>query len=68
MPALIDQLHADGITQLWVIYHDDSRLGHTKTVPRERYASAVALGIGVAKANMDFCLSRNDVGRTVPWL
>jgi glutamine synthetase len=54
MPSLIDQLHADGVTQLWVIYHDYSGLGHAKTVPPERYADAVASGVGFAKANMDF--------------
>jgi hypothetical protein len=68
MPSLSGQLHTDGITQLWVIYHDDSGLGHAKTVPPERYADAVASGLGFAKANMAFCSSRNDVGRNVPWL
>jgi hypothetical protein len=35
MPSRIDQLHADGVTQLWVIYHDYGGLGHAKTVPPE---------------------------------
>lgn len=54
LPPLAEQLQADTVTQLWVIYHDYSGLAHAKTVPPERFADAVTSGIGFAKANMDF--------------
>ncbi len=52
--SLIEQLKQDAAAQLWVIYHDYSGLSHAKTVPPERFESAIASGIGFAKANMDF--------------
>lgn len=63
MPSLMDQLQADRVTQLWVIYHDYCGLAHAKTVPPERFADAVASGIGFAKANMDFNVLDQQVPR-----
>ena len=54
MPSLLDQLQTDEVTALWVIYHDYCGLAHAKSVPPERFAAAIAAGIGFAKANMDF--------------
>ncbi len=54
MPSLPERLQADKVTALWVIYHDYCGLAHAKSIPPERFANAVAGGIGFAKANMDF--------------
>lgn len=54
MPSLVERLRSDGVTQLWVIYHDYCGVAHAKMAPPERFESAVASGIGFAKANMDF--------------
>ncbi len=54
LPPLLELLDQDAASQLWVTYHDYSGLSHAKSVPAERFASAVDRGIGFAKANMDF--------------
>lgn len=63
--ALLEQLRADGMTQLWVVYHDYCGIAHGKTVPTERFAAAVTTGLGFAKANMEFDVLDQQVAQPV---
>jgi glutamine synthetase len=53
---LLSRLDQDDIHHLWVIYTDYNGRSQAKSVPRSRFPSAVAGGIGFAKANLDFNL------------
>jgi len=61
MVSLAEHLEADGVTQLWVMYHDYSGLAHAKSVPPERFTAVVTSGVGFAKANMDFNILDHQV-------
>lgn len=59
--TLVERLVADGVLQLWIIYHDYSGLSHAKSVPPDRFEAAVRSGIGFARANMDFNILDHQV-------
>ena len=49
---LLDHLEADGIENLWVIYHDYGGRSCAKTVPKEKFAAVVERGVVFARANL----------------
>ena len=49
-------LEADGIENLWVIYHDYSGRSGAKTVPKENFASVAERGVVFARANLSMGL------------
>lgn len=53
MQKILKRLEAEGIEQLWVIYHDYSGRSSAKIVPKEGFASALERGIVFAQANVD---------------
>jgi glutamine synthetase len=54
--SLLERLDSDQIKHLWVVYHDYSGRSCAKTIPKERFASAVERGVVFARANLDFTL------------
>ena len=50
--TLLKHLDADGIENLWVIYHDYGGRSCAKTVPREQFAAAAERGVVFARANL----------------
>src|SRR5579883_3332067 len=63
MLTLNDQLQADQVSQLWVVYHDYSGVSHAKTIPPERFPDALRSGVGFARADMDFNILDQQVPR-----
>jgi len=61
----LHRLEADGIEHLWVIYHDYSGRSCTKTIPKERFASAFERGVVFARANVDFNLQDHMAGEAM---
>ena len=51
---LMNRLNTDGIDNLSVVYHDYSGRACGKTVPKERFASALSHGVVFARANLSF--------------
>jgi len=48
------RIRADGVSELWVIYHDFIGRPQAKLVPSERFEAAMTAGVSFAKANLDF--------------
>ena len=49
---LLERLDADGIENLWVVYHDYSGRSCAKTVPKERFEAVAERGVVFARANL----------------
>jgi len=62
---LLHRLEQDDIQHLWVIYHDYSGRACAKTVPPQRFASALDRGVVFARANVDFNLQDHLVPGSV---
>ncbi len=52
--ALVARANEDGISELWVIYHDLSGRAQVRNVPRERLDHVLTNGVTFARANFDF--------------
>ena len=50
--ALLTRLEADGVENLWVVYHDYGGRSCAKTVPREKFAAVAERGVVFARANL----------------
>lgn len=50
--TLSSRLEADGIENLWVIYHDYGGRSCAKTVPKEKFAAVAERGVVFARANL----------------
>lgn len=48
------RIRADGVSELWVIYHDYTGRPQVKSVPPERFEAVAGNGVSFAKANLDF--------------
>jgi glutamine synthetase len=51
---LIARAEEDGISELWIMYHDLSGRAQVRSVTRERFESAARHGVTFARANFDF--------------
>jgi glutamine synthetase len=52
--ALVARAEEDGISELWVIYHDLSGRAQVRNVPRQRLDRVLTNGVTFARANFDF--------------
>ncbi len=60
--ALVARAKEDGISELWVIYHDLSGRAQVRSVPHQRLDRVLTGGVSLARANIDF----NVVDHQVP--
>lgn len=51
---ILARLEADGVEQLWVVYHDYNGRAGAKTIPKASFRSALTSGVVFAMANLDF--------------
>ena len=52
--ALVARAREDGITELWVVYHDWSGRAQVRSVPHQRLDRVLTGGVSFARANFDF--------------
>jgi glutamine synthetase len=52
--ALVVRAKEDGISEVWVIYHDLSGRAHVRSVPHQRLDRVLTGGVSFARANIDF--------------
>ncbi|HZK73183.1 MAG TPA: glutamine synthetase family protein [Clostridia bacterium] len=52
--ALVARAKEDGISELWVIYHDVSGRPQVRSVPHQRLDRVLTGGVSFARANLDF--------------
>jgi glutamine synthetase len=52
--ALVARAKEDGISELWVIYHDLSGRAQVRNVPHQRLDRVLTDGVSFARANFDF--------------
>lgn len=50
--TLLSRLEADGMENLWIVYHDYGGRSCAKTVPKENFAAAAERGVVFARANL----------------
>ena len=60
--AVVARAKEDGISELWVIYHDLSGRAQVRSVPHQRLDRVLTGGVSFARANIDF----NVVDHQVP--
>ena len=63
--ALVARANEDGISELWVIYHDLSGRAQVRSVPHQRLDRVLRGGVSFARANMDFNLLDHQVPNPV---
>jgi glutamine synthetase len=52
--ALVARAKEDGISEVWVIYHDLSGRAQVRSVPYQRLERVLTSGVSFARANLDF--------------
>src|SRR5207244_5991962 len=52
--ALLARAREDGLSELWIQYHDLSGRPQVKNVPPHRWDAVVAKGVSFARANFDY--------------
>src|SRR5918998_3421864 len=64
--SLLARLDADAIEHFWVAYHDYGGRAQAKTLPRERFWSAVNDGVVFAMANLNMAADdHQSIGATL---
>ena len=59
--ALVARAKEDGVSEVWVIYHDLSGRAQVRSVPYERLERVLTSGVSFARANLDFNLLDHQV-------
>ena len=59
---LLERLDADGIENLWVVYHDYSGRSCAKTIPKEMFEAVAERGVVFAHANLSMRIDDHQPG------
>jgi glutamine synthetase len=52
--AVVTRAKEDGVSEVWVVYHDLSGRAHVRSVPHQRLERVLTGGVSFARANLDF--------------